>query len=58
MGLIPGLGRSPGEGNGTPLQYSCLGNPMDRGAWRAAAHGVTRARHDLVTEAPAVRHCA
>ena len=39
-GLIPGLGRSPGEGNGNPLQYSCLGNPMDRGAWRATLHGV------------------
>ena len=35
VGSIPGLGRSPGEGNGNPLQYSCLGNPMDRGAWRA-----------------------
>ena len=34
-GLIPGLGRSPGEGNGNPLQYSCLENPMDRGAWQA-----------------------
>ena len=34
LGFIPGLGRSPGEGNGNPLQYSCLGNPMDRGAWR------------------------
>ena len=34
-GLIPGSGRSPGEGNGSPLQYSCLGSPMDRGAWRA-----------------------
>ena len=40
MGLIPGLGRSPGEGNGYPVQYSCLGNPMDRGAWRAIVHGV------------------
>ena len=38
VGLIPGLGRSPGEGNGNPLQYSCLGNTMDRGAWRAAVH--------------------
>ena len=38
--LIPGLGRSPGEGNGNPLQYSFLGNPMDRGAWRATVHGV------------------
>ena len=40
VGLIPGLGRSPGEGNGNPLQYSCLENPMDRGAWQAVAHGV------------------
>ena len=38
MGLIPGLGRSPGEGNGNPLEYSCLGNSMDRGAWRATVH--------------------
>ena len=38
---IPGLGRSPGEGNGNPLQYPCLENPMDRGAWRATVHGVT-----------------
>ena len=37
---IPGLGRSPGEGNGNSLQYSCLGNPMNRGAWWAAVHGV------------------
>ena len=41
MGLIPGLGRSPGEGNGNPLQYSCLGNLMDRGAWWATVYGVT-----------------
>ena len=40
-GLIPGLGRSPGEGNGNPLQYSCLKNPMDGGAWWATVHGVT-----------------
>ena len=39
LGLIPGLGRSPGEGNGYPLQYSCLGNPMGRGTWWATAHG-------------------
>ena len=39
VGSIPGWGRSPGEGNGTPLQYSCLGNPMDRGAWWATVHG-------------------
>ena len=40
-GSIPGLGRSPGEGNGNPLQYSCLENPMDRGAWQATVRGVT-----------------
>ena len=43
-GLIPGLGRSPGEGNGNPLQYSCLENPMDKVAWRATVHGVSRVR--------------
>ena len=42
MGLIPGPGSSPGEGNGNPLQYPCLEDPMDRGAWWATAHGVTR----------------
>ena len=41
-GLIPGLGRSPGEGNRNPLQYSCLENPMDRGSWRVAVHGVAK----------------
>ena len=51
-GLIPGSERSPGEGNGNPLQYSCLENPMDRGAWQAAVHGVARVRHDLVTKPP------
>ena len=40
-GSIPGWGRSPGGGNGKPFQYSCLGNPLDRGAWRATVHGVT-----------------
>ena len=50
LGSIPGLGRSPGEGNGNPLQHSCLENPMDKGAWRATVHGVTRVRHDLVTK--------
>ena len=40
VGLIPGLGRSPGEGNGYPLQYSCLENLLDRGAWQAIVHGV------------------
>ena len=42
MGLTRGSGRSPGEGNGNPLQYSCLGNPMDRGAWSAVVHGVAK----------------
>ena len=42
MGLIPGLGRSPGGGNGNPFQYSCLKNPMDRGAWRVMVHGVVK----------------
>ena len=43
-GSIPGWGRSPGEGNGSPLQNSCLENPMDRGAWRATVHGVTKSQ--------------
>ena len=43
-GSIPGSGRCPGEGNGNPLQYSCLENPMDRGAWRATVHGVTQSQ--------------
>ena len=47
LGLTPGLGRSPGGGNGNPLQYSCLENPMNRGAWRAAVHGVTKNRIQL-----------
>ena len=42
MGSIPGLGRSPGEGNGNPLLYSYLENPMGRGAWQASVHGVTK----------------
>ena len=42
--------RSPGEGNGNPLQYSCLENPMDRGAWQATVHGVARVGHDLATK--------
>ena len=46
-GLIPGSGRFPGGGNGTPLQYSCLENPMDRGPWRSTAHGVTKSRTRL-----------
>ena len=43
-GSIPGLGRSPGEGNGNPLQYSCLVNSMDRGTWRATVHGVAKSQ--------------
>ena len=46
-GLIPGSGRSPGEGNGNPLQYSCLENSMDEGAWWATVHGVTKSRTRL-----------
>ena len=42
VGSIPGSGRSPGEGSGSPLQYSCLGNPMNRGAWWATIRGVTK----------------
>ena len=44
LGSIPGLGRSSGEGNGNPLQYSCLENPMDRGAWWAMVHGFTKSQ--------------
>ena len=44
LGSIPGLGRSPGEGNGNPLQYSCLENPMDGGAWWATVHGVSKSQ--------------
>uniref|UniRef100_A0A4W2F7A1 Acidic leucine-rich nuclear phosphoprotein 32 family member n=1 Tax=Bos indicus x Bos taurus TaxID=30522 RepID=A0A4W2F7A1_BOBOX len=51
-GLISGSGRSPGEGNGNPLQYSCLEYPMDRGAWQATVHGIARVGHDLVTKLP------
>ena len=49
VGSIPGWGRSPGGGHGNPLQYSCLENPMDRGAWWATVHRVAK-RHDGVTE--------
>ena len=51
IALIPGLGRSPRERNGNLLQYSCLGNPMDRGDWQATVHGVCkRVGHDLPTK--------
>ena len=56
-GLIPGLGRSPGGGNGNPLQYSCLGNPMDRGAWRAAVCGVIKIQTQL-SDSTATNHLA
>ena len=49
-GRIPGSGRSPGGGNDNPLQYACLENPLDRGAWKAIVHGVSSVRHDLATE--------
>ena len=44
LGLIPGLGRSPGVGNGNPFQYSCLENKIDRGAWQATVHGVAKSQ--------------
>ena len=47
LGSIPGWGRSPGEGNGSPLQYSCLENSVDRGAWWAVVHGVTKSQTQL-----------
>ena len=47
MGLIPGLGRSPGGGHGNPLQYSCLKNPVDRGAWQASVDEVTKSQTQL-----------
>ena len=52
LGSIPGSGRSPGEGNGNPLQDSCLEDPMGRGAWPVTLHGVTRVGHDLATKPP------
>ena len=47
VGSIPGSGRAPGEGNGNTLQYSCLENPMDRGAWQATVHGVAKSQTQL-----------
>ena len=56
LGSIPGLGRSSGGGNGNPLQYFCLENPIDRGAWQAIVHGVTRAELNLETKPPPLGH--
>ena len=55
-GSIPELGRSSQEGNGNPLQYSCLESPTDKGAYLVTVHGVTRVRRDLVTKPP-LNHC-
>ena len=52
LGSIPGSGRSPREGKGNPLQYSCLENPMDRGAWRAMVHSVSQSRTDVTKHIP------
>ena len=52
MGSITGSGRSPGEGHGYPLPYSCMENSMNRGAWWATVHGVPRVRHDLANRPP------
>ena len=52
LGSTPGSGRSPDEENGNSLQYSCLENLMDRGAWQATVHGVARVRNDLATKPP------
>ena len=52
LGSISGSGRSPGEGKGKLLPYSCLGNPMDRGAWQTTVYGITRVRHNLATKPP------
>ena len=57
VGLIPGLGRSPGGGNGNLLQYSCLLNSMDRGAWRATVHGVTKSGTQLSMHMQALAYC-
>ena len=52
LGSIPGLGRSPGEGNGYPLQYSCLENHMDRGVWQVTVHGESHGQRSLVGYSP------
>ena len=55
-GSIPGWGRSPGEGHGNPLQFSCLGNPMDRGTWRATVHEAAERQISLATKPPHHHH--
>ena len=57
LGLMPGSGRSPGERNGNPLQYSCLENSMDRGAWRTTVHGFSTAGHALATKQQQICVC-
>ena len=57
MGSIPGLGRSPGGGNGNPLQHSCLENPTDRAAWQATVHGVTKSQTRLSDLVRKHAHC-
>ena len=56
--FYPGVGKIPGGGNGNPHQYSCLENPMDRGAWQATVHGATRVGHDFVTKPPHGKGCS
>ena len=56
VGSIPGSGRSPGEGNGNSLKYSCLGNPMGRGAWQATIHGVAQSQTQLSSEGGGINH--
>ena len=56
VGSIPGLGRLSGKGNGNPLQNSCLGNPMDRGAWQATVHGVAKDGTQLSTHTHTCTH--
>ena len=58
VGLIPGFDIFPGEENGNPLQHSCLGNPMDRGAWWATVHGVATVGHNLMTKLPTTKMCS
>ena len=56
LGSTPGLGRSPGEGKDNPLQYSCLGNPRDRGAWLGAVHGVAKSQTQSESEQLSLTH--